>query len=125
MRREDDQHLWDLLATGPEPRLSDFFARDVVRRIRQEPRRFEWARSGLRMRRLVPASALAVAVATALIIAGRHWELPSVATSPSVATDGEPAAVAKIDLQDYDVVADLDELLAADKNSLWDENQTL
>jgi hypothetical protein len=33
--------------------------------------------------------------------------------------------VAKIDPQDYEVVADLDELLAVDENSLWDENSTL
>jgi hypothetical protein len=33
--------------------------------------------------------------------------------------------VAKIDPQDYEVVADLDELLAVDKGSLWDEKPTL
>jgi len=39
--------------------------------------------------------------------------------------ESEPDAVAKIDPQDYEVVADLDELLASDENSLWDDNQTL
>jgi hypothetical protein len=29
--------------------------------------------------------------------------------------------VAKIDPQDYDVVADLDELIAWDENSVWDK----
>jgi hypothetical protein len=33
--------------------------------------------------------------------------------------------VAKIDPQDYDVVADLDELIAWDENSVWDEKPTL
>ncbi len=33
--------------------------------------------------------------------------------------------VAKIDAQDYDVVADLDELIAWDENSVWDEKPTL
>jgi hypothetical protein len=122
MRREDDQELWDLLARAPEPRLSDFFARDVVRRTRQRPpRRFEWAGKWFTLRRLIPASAVAVTLAVALIIIAQR---PRSSPSP-VAADTEPAVVAKIDPQDYEVVADLDELLAADENSLWDENQTL
>jgi len=37
----------------------------------------------------------------------------------------ERFTVAKIDVQDYEVVADLDELLASDENNLWDEDSTL
>jgi hypothetical protein len=37
----------------------------------------------------------------------------------------EPDVVAKIDPQDFDVVADLDELLAWDEDSLWTEKPTL
>jgi hypothetical protein len=33
--------------------------------------------------------------------------------------------VAKIDPQDYDVVADLDELIAWDENSVWEDKPTL
>jgi hypothetical protein len=33
--------------------------------------------------------------------------------------------VAKIDPQDYDVVADLDELIAWDENTVWEEKPTL
>ena len=39
--------------------------------------------------------------------------------------ESAPDVVVKIDPQDYEVVADLDELLAVDENSLWDENSTL
>jgi hypothetical protein len=120
MRRDDDQELWDLLGKAAQPQLSAFFARDVVRRIRQQPRRLEWARNWLSLRSLIPASGVAVAVAIALIIAGQHPGSPR-----PVATDSEPEVVAKIDPQDYEVVADLDELLAADESSLWDDNQTL
>lgn len=42
---------------------------------------------------------------------------------PQRADDDDP--VAKIDVQDYEVVADLDELLASDENSLWDDNPSL
>jgi hypothetical protein len=33
--------------------------------------------------------------------------------------------VAKVDPQDYDVVADLDALIAWDENSVWEEQPTL
>jgi hypothetical protein len=33
--------------------------------------------------------------------------------------------VAKVDSQDYDVVADLDELIAWDENNVWEEKPTL
>src|SRR5438132_11623198 len=40
--------------------------------------------------------------------------------------DSAPDVIAAIDPQDYDVVADLDELLVTDESSLWDEDtQTL
>ena len=46
--------------------------------------------------------------------------------APRRSSDSEPDVIAKIDPQDYDVVADLDELLAADENNLWDDDtQTL
>jgi uncharacterized membrane protein len=106
MNREDDQQLWDILA------------RNVVRQIRQEPRWFERARSWLRLRRLVPASGLALVAIAAIIFVHN----PLLRQKP-VATEPDP--VAKIDVQDYEVVADLDELLASDENNLWDEDSTL
>jgi hypothetical protein len=118
MKREDDQQLWDLLGQADEPKLSPFFARNVLRQIRREPRWFEHVRSRLRLRRLAPASGLALAVIAAIIFAHN----PSLRPKP-VADESDP--VAKIDAQDYEVVADLDELLASDENNLWDEDSTL
>jgi hypothetical protein len=122
MRREDDQELWDLLARAPGPRLSDFFARDVIRRLRQEPGRVERVRQWLAFRWFVPVSGAAASMTVALIIAvtGGQHRIP-----PAVAADSEPAVVAKIDPRDYDVVADLDELLAADETTLWNDDQSL
>src|SRR5438876_1103642 len=69
------------------------------------------------LRRVIPASAVAIALmATAIAI----YHPVSQKTS-----EGEPDVVAKIDPQDYEVVADLDELIALDENSLWDEKPTL
>ena len=117
MKREDDQDLWDLLGRTAEPKLSPFFARNVLRQVRQEPGGFQRARKWLNLRRLIPASALAIVV-VGVAVTTHH---PLSQKSP----EGEPDVVARIDPQDYEVVADLDELLAVDENSLWDENSTL
>ena len=118
MRREEDQELWDLLGHGRQPRLSPLFARDVIRRLREEPPRFHQVGSWFSLRWLVPASALAAAIIAAVIMMQHPTSRPS-------ASESVPEVVVKIDPQDYEVVADLDELVASDENSLWDENQTL
>jgi hypothetical protein len=122
MKREDDQQLWDLLGRLAEPKLSPFLARNVLRQVRQEPRLFERARFWLSWRRLVPASGLALAAIAAII--AFHQPGPSQRPSPRP-SEREPDVVAKVDPQDYEVVADLDELLASDENNLWEENSTL
>jgi hypothetical protein len=117
MDREDDKELWDMLGRIPEPTLSPFFARNVVRRVHQEATPFERTRSWFSLRRLVAASAAAVVV-VGLTIATHH----PVSQTPAV---NDSDVVAKIDPQDYDVVADLDELIAWDENSVWEDKPTL
>ncbi|HYR21636.1 MAG TPA: hypothetical protein VEP30_01765 [Chthoniobacterales bacterium] len=118
MKREDDQQLWDLLGHASQAELSPFFARNVVRKIRERPNRFERLRSWLTPRKLVPATGLVVAVIAAILATHQP------ATRDLV--DSAPDVIAAIDPQDYDVVADLDELLATDENNLWDDDtQTL
>ena len=117
MEPEDDKELWDVLGRLPEPTLSPFFARDVLRKVRQEPARFDRVRSWFSVRKLVGASAVAaVAVALALVT---HYP------GPRSASSGDLDVVAKVDPQDYEVVADLDELIAWDENSVWEEKPTL
>jgi hypothetical protein len=118
MKREDDQQLWDLLGQASEPKLSPFFARNVVRSVRQRSRGFESLRNWLRPRIFAPAAGLAVALIAA-IMAFHH---------SAIQKSGEitPDVIAQIDPQDYDVVADLDELLVTDESNLWDDDaQTL
>jgi hypothetical protein len=62
MEPEDDKQLWDVLGRVPGPALSPFFARNVVRQIRQKSTRFERARNWFSLRRLVAASAVAIVV---------------------------------------------------------------
>jgi hypothetical protein len=118
MKREDDQQLWDLLGQARPAEVSPFFARNVVRRIRERSGRFEWLRGWLRPRILIPATGLAVVVITAMLAIHRP-----AAVNPA---EKVPDVIASIDPQDYDVVADLDALMAADENNLWDDDaQTL
>ena len=117
MEPEDDKQLWDVLGRVPGPILSPFFARNVVRQIRQKSTRLGRARNWFNLRRLVAASAVAIVV-VGMAIATRH---PVSRTASANGLD----VVAKIDPQDYDVVVDLDELISWDENSVWDEKPTL
>jgi len=117
MERQDDKELWDILGRLPEPAVSPFFARNVLRKIRQEATGFDRARNWFSLRRLVAASAVAIVV-VGMAIATHHP-----ISQRASATDLD--VVAKIDPQDYDVVADLDELIAWDENNVWEEKPTL
>ena len=117
MEPQDDKELWDVLGRLPEPTLSPFFARNVLRKIRQQPTYFKRARNWFSVRKVVGASAVAAVVAAVAIVA--HY--PGPRTTSSSGSD----VLAKIDPQDYDVVADLDELIAWDENSVWEDRPTL
>ena len=100
MQREDDQQLWDLLGRTAEPKLSPFFARNVVREIREEASLFGRAQNWFSLRRLVAASGVAVVViGMAIAVHAPGWSQKY--------REREPDVVAKIDPQDFDVVADL------------------
>ena len=117
MEPHDDKELWDVLGRLPKPAISPFFARDVLRKIRQEPSLFERARNWLSVRKLIGASAVAaVLVALALVT---HYP------GPRTTSSNDSDVVAKVDPQDYDVVADLDALIAWDENTVWDDRPTL
>ena len=117
MEPQDDKGLWDVLGRLPEPTLSPFFARNVLRKIRQQPSHFERVRSWFSVRRVVGASAVAALfVALALVM---HYP------GPGTTSSSDSDAVAKIDPQDYDVVTDLDQLIAWDENSVWEDRPNL
>ena len=117
MEPQDDKELWDVLGRLPRPTLSPFFARNVLRKIRREPTRFEWVRNCFSVRKVIGASAVAaVFVALALVT---HYP------GPRATSSNDSDVVAKIDPQDYDVVADLDALIAWDENTVWEDKPTL
>ena len=111
MKPEDDQELWDLLGRASEPAVSPFFARNVVRRVRHEHgRKAGW----LRPRRLIPALGVAGILIAAVLL---RWQA-------TVGPLNESAfnTLATVDTVDYEVVTDLEELVASDENNSLDEN---
>ena len=111
MRREEDEKLWDLLGRSTEPTVSPFFARNVLRKIREaqgesSPSRW-W-----NLRWLVPAAGVAVAIIAALTLRVQMPELSH--------ADPRGDALALSEAQDNDLMADLDELASDDSNSLDD-----
>ena len=117
MEPQDDRELWDVLGRLPEPTLSPFFARNVLRRIKQRPTHFERLRNWFGVRKLVAASAVAAVVLAFALVT--HYP------GPRTTSSSDSDVVAKIDPQDYDVVADLDALIAWDENSVWEDKPTL
>jgi hypothetical protein len=114
MKREDDQELWDLLGKAAAPALSPFFARNVVRQVREETQSRHNLFTWLRPRILVPTAAFALAVAFAGITLQRGVNDPT--------QDNLTAALGAIDPQDFEVVADLDDLIAMEDDNLWDDD---
>ena len=109
MKRDDDQELWDILGQAAEPKISPFFARNVLREIRQPGDR-STLRGWFNLRRLIPAAGVAAALVAAVFL--------RMHTSVSPLTAPSPDTLANADAQDYEVIADLDDLLASDDNSL-------
>ena len=111
MNRKEDEKLWDLLGRATEPAVSPFFARNVMRKLREaqgesEPRR------GWYLRWLVPAAGVAV-----VIIAGLALPTQLIKQHRS---NSRPDIVSFSDSQDSDLMADLDDLMGSDDSSLED-----
>src|ERR1044072_1573417 len=111
MKREDDSKLWDLLGHSAEPKVSPFFARNVLRKIREEQPEAT-TRRGWMPQWLVPLAGVAVVVIAALTFPGHLVERDQPTTTAEVVTAA--------DGQDNDLLADLDDLVGSDELALED-----
>lgn len=116
MKREDDEKLWDLLGQAPEPKISPFFARNVLRETRK-PAGWANLREWFTVRRLIPAASLLVALMAVVFL----W----MQTSLGPQADPESEMLANMNAQDYEVMADLDDLLASEDSNSLDESVLL
>jgi hypothetical protein len=123
MKVDDNDKLWDLLGKTRQPAVSPFFARNVLRAIRQEQTQEQEAParrsffSFLRhwTWRLTIAGTCAVA-ALITIVPGtfvRHHHNAAANTVFARQIVGNP---------DYEVIKHLDELVADEESSLWLED---
>jgi hypothetical protein len=114
MKREDDEKLWDLLGRSNEPKVSPFFARNVLREIRESETR---SRVGGWLQWLVPAAGVAMAIVAALFL--------RVQTPDPSYSESRPDALAIIESQDSELIADLDDLFESDESTSWDDSVLL
>jgi len=126
MNPDDNDKLWELLGQARPPEVSPFFARNILRTIRQEsaapPRRSFFARIAHSLRRRAWQSALAVTCAVA-VAAGIS---PNLFVRHHHVREVEPAAITSqiVANPDYEVINHLDELVADEESSLWLDDST-
>lgn len=118
MLRKEDEPLWDLLGRAKQPEVSPFFARNVLRAVRDTAEPATVFHRWFSLRRLVPISAAAVVLIAASLFLRPAAPPAQQEESPSQQFD----PVAQIDPQDYDVVADLDNLMASEATNPWDDD---
>lgn len=113
MNLDDERdHLWDLLGKAEVPAPSAFFARNILREIRQhEAQGFRgWFARGWRLAALSAGGLAALLAVTGAVYTFNASRVPV----PAVELARQTA-----DKSDYEVIARLDELLASENNSIW------
>jgi hypothetical protein len=117
MKADDNDKLWELLGEARPPAVSPFFARNVLRAVRQEEEaRPPLARITRAVRRWAWQFALAGTCAIAALVAvhpsvfARHHHTVNVESGLTKQIVGNP---------DYEVINHLDELVADEESSLW------
>jgi hypothetical protein len=114
---KDDEHddLWEFLGKGREPKVSSFFAANVMRKIREEqarPTGFAAFALWLRQKWFIPATAAACAIAAMALIPDKGMVA---STEPTM----DDMALAVAQSSELNMIADLDTLVAADNNAIW------
>jgi len=115
MKREEDEKLWDLLGRATEPTASPFFARNVMRKLREAQGESSPSRSWF-LRWLVPAAGVAVVIIAGLALPNQIIKQQRSDSRPQVAlTEG----------QDSELMADLDDLMGSDDSGVLEDVGTL
>lgn len=122
--RDDD--LWKVMGRAREPRVSEFFARNVLREVRahEEGKAQGWIPAGWWKWALPATVAAMIAIAAVTLqISPVSSTVQLSAPSPSITTTEKALAELPIEIikasPDYDVIAELDTLLAFEKNDTW------
>ena len=121
MNREDDRQLWDLLGHSRVPEPSPFFARNVVRAIRNGAAPRSPLLSWFNLRWLVPSFSAVAALVVAIFTIHSLYR-PVARTSPRIAVLNTPSATASpiavaSNIPDNELVTDLEVLSGPDDDS--------
>ncbi len=126
MKPDENDQLWELLGQTRPTEVSPFFARNVLRAVRQEeaarPRRSLFARVAGAVRKRAWQSALTATCAVAILAA----VAPNLIVRHHQARQTEVDGVASqiVANPDYEVITHLDELVADEESSLWLDDST-
>lgn len=114
MNRDDDRQLWDLLGKSEKIEVSPFFARNVLRGVRELPTgSFSWLRLPALKRVISLGGAAAVVIVSLTFVRLPHGNRAPVRADEVAST---------LDDQDMDLIADLDDSSPADDGALWDDD---
>jgi hypothetical protein len=129
MTPDDNDKLWNLLGQARPPEVSPFFARNVLRAVRQEeatrPRGTFFARLAQTLRPLCHKalpSALTATCAVAILLTISPGLLSRHHRAPDVQAEGVAKQI--VGNPDYEVINHLDELVADEESSLWLDDNT-
>lgn len=109
MNNDERDDLWQLLGHCREPRISPFFSRHILRRIRSEERSSVGFLTWMLRRWPIVVAAACVAIFAGVAL------LPRTEQPISVEAMAENVGASP----DYAVIGNLDELLAAEESSVW------
>lgn len=111
MNTEENDELWQLLGKAEKPQASPYFARNVLRAIREEQTAHPGVIAWLRQRWASATLATAAMVLLAVAFVPRTEQQPS---------DTLLLAAREVSVSpDYQVISNLDELLDSERNSVW------
>lgn len=147
MDPRDDEALWQLLGRAKGVEASPYFARRVLREVTLAGEAPHAAGGWLAgVRRLLRGPRAAVVWPGAVIVAGfwlavvmttppagpgraggHSWQTPpdageSAAMADTAVVDAHDAVTEEVALQDVEVIADLDNMIAREENRLWTED---
>ncbi|MEO6784775.1 MAG: hypothetical protein ABI318_01475 [Chthoniobacteraceae bacterium] len=114
MNHEEHDELWNLLGKARQPKVSAFFAANVMRAVRAEADPKPGLLAWLRAKWYLPAAAGACAAVFA-VLALR----PAATTTAPAADPLEGIALAAAATPETEIVPSLDALLASENNSIW------